>query len=168
MRKLVISLLTINAAASAAAWSPRDVKSALRVVWEGPRTRGCPAAASDAKALPEENAAEGRGLVQMVSGAVLLFLIGHVPIGQVARLFGRNYPDVEDEDEMDDEFFAVWRTGVYEHRLSEFHPVRGWGDVKPQDVRGWAPIDILDVNLGTFLVPDGSDASDASDDELEL
>ena len=79
MRKVLVSLLTINAGNSAAAWSPRDAHSALRVAWEGPGTRGCPAVAADAKALPEENAAEGRGLVQMVSGAVLLFLIGGMP-----------------------------------------------------------------------------------------
>ena len=101
-------------------------------------------------------------MVQMLSGAVLLFLIGHVPLGQVAFLFGRSDRDVEDEDEMDDEFFAVWRTGVYEHRLSEFHPVRGWGDVKPHDVYSAV------YNSSWGFVPDGSDASDASDDELEL
>ena len=178
MRKLVISLLTINAAASAAAWSPRDVKSAVRVAWDWPIAwRGSPAAAEAPKAIPGENGAEGRGrgVVQMLSGAVLLFILG----GRLAwtaiyagfEILNRDlyFPDGEEDDVVeDDEFFAVWRTGVYEHRLSEFHPVRGWDDVKPHEVRGWAPIDILDVNLGTFLVPDGCDASDASDDELEL
>ena len=86
MRKVLVSLLTINAGNSAAAWSPRDAHSALRVAWEGPGTRGCPAVAADAKALPEENAAEGRGLVQMVSGAVLLFLIGGMPFLQAGWL----------------------------------------------------------------------------------
>ena len=71
MRKLVISLLTINAAASAAPWSSRDVKSALRVAWEWPSTwRGSPAAAEAPKALPEE-VAEGRGVEMMLSGALL-------------------------------------------------------------------------------------------------
>ena len=110
-------------------------------------------------------------MVQMLSGAVLLFFIGstlragltgQVPLGQVAFIFARNYRGVVVEYEMDDEFFAVWRTGVYEHRISEFHPVRGWGDVKPHD----AFSAVLNSSWG--LVPDGSDASDASDDELEL
>ena len=78
MRKVLVLLLTINAAASAAPWSSRDVKSALRVAWEWPSTwRGSPVAADESNALPEEDAeGRGRGLVQMLSGAVLLFLIG--------------------------------------------------------------------------------------------
>ena len=119
MRKLVISLLTINAAASAAAWSPRDVKSAVRVALECPGARGCPVAAADAKALPEENVAgrdrgvemmlsgapeeskafseedvvagRGRGLVQMLSGAVLLFLIGGMPVMRAGMVRFRSF-----------------------------------------------------------------------------
>ena len=81
MRKVLVLLLTINAAASAAPWSSRDVKSALRVAWEWPSTwRGSPVAADESNALPEEDAeGRGRGLVQMLSGAVLLFLIGGTP-----------------------------------------------------------------------------------------
>ena len=71
MRKVLVLLLTINAAASAAPWSSRDVKSALRVAWEWPSTwRGSPAAAEAPKALPEE-VAEGRGVEMMLSGALL-------------------------------------------------------------------------------------------------
>ena len=80
MRKVLVLLLTINAAASAAPWSSRDVKSALRVAWEWPSTwRGSPVAADESNALPEEDAeGRGRGVVQMLSGAVLWFLIGAV------------------------------------------------------------------------------------------
>ena len=105
MRKLVISLLTINAAASAAPWSSRDVKSALRVAWEWPSTwRGSPAAAEAPKAIPEENVSAGRGVVQMLSGAVLWFLIGAVPSMRAAShtYFSFLYRDLlvpEDEPE---------------------------------------------------------------------
>ena len=49
---------------------------------------GSPAAAEAPKALPEENVPEGRGrgLVQMLSGAVLLFLIGGMPFLQAGWL----------------------------------------------------------------------------------
>ena len=80
MRKLVIVLWAIGSAASAAALSSRAITSAVRVAWEGPGTRGCPAAAAEAKVFPEEKVevaeGRGRGLVQMLSGVVLLFLIG--------------------------------------------------------------------------------------------
>ena len=82
MRKLVISLGGIGSLASAHAWSSRDIKSALPVAWEWPVAWwDSPAAAEPPKALPEENVSEGRGrgVVQMLSGAVLWFLIGAVP-----------------------------------------------------------------------------------------
>ena len=91
MRKVLVLLLTINAAASAAPWSSRDVKSALRVAWEWPSTwRGSPVAADESNALPEEDAeGRGRGLVQMLSGAVLLFLIGGTPFVGAVMVRGR-------------------------------------------------------------------------------
>ena len=80
MRKLVVSLCAVGSLASAAAWSPRDIKSAVRVAWDWPSAwRGSPAAAEAPKAIPEENVSAGRGVVQMLSGAVLWFLIGAVP-----------------------------------------------------------------------------------------
>ena len=94
MRKLVISLLTINAAASAATWSSRDANSAVCVAREGPTAwMGSPAAAEAPKALPEENVPEGRGrgLVQMLSGAVLLFLIGGMPFMVTAMHTGLSF-----------------------------------------------------------------------------
>ena len=110
MRKLVISLLTINAAASAAPWSSRDVKSALRVAWEWPSTwRGSPAAAEAPKAIPEENVSAGRGVVQMLSGAVLLFLIGGMPFLLAARSSCLSFvyrdllvPEEEEPEPLDD------------------------------------------------------------------
>ena len=88
MRKLVISLGGIGSLASAHAWSSRDANSAVCVAWEAPTAwRGSPAATEAPKALPEENVPEGRGrgLVQMLSGAVLLFLIGGMPFLLAAR-----------------------------------------------------------------------------------
>ena len=70
MRKVLVTVFIIGSLASAAAWSPRDADSAVRVALEGTGTRGCPAAA-DAKVLPEENVAEGRGVEMMLSGALL-------------------------------------------------------------------------------------------------
>ena len=107
MRKLVISLCAAGSAASAAAWSPRDIKSAVRVAWDWPSAwRGSPAAAEAPKALPEENVAagRGRGVVQMLSGAVLWFLIGAVSSMRAAShtYFSFLYRDLlvpEDEPE---------------------------------------------------------------------
>ena len=79
MRKVLVTVFIIGSLASAAAWSPRDAISAVCVAWDGPIAwRGSPVATEAPKALPEENVPEGRGrgLVQMLSGAVLLFLIG--------------------------------------------------------------------------------------------
>ena len=81
MRKVLVQAWTIGSLASAAAWSPRDAISAVCVAWERPWVLwGSPAAAEAPKALPEENVSEGRGrgVVQMLSGAVLWFLIGAV------------------------------------------------------------------------------------------
>ena len=81
MRKVLVTVFIIGSLASAAAWSPRDIGSAVCVAWEGPTTwRGSPVATDESNALPEEDAeGRGRGLVQMLSGAVLLFLIGGTP-----------------------------------------------------------------------------------------
>ena len=71
MRKALVLLLTINSVFTAAAWSPRDVKSAICVAWAWPTAwRDSPVAAG-AKVLPEENVAEGRGVEMMLSGALL-------------------------------------------------------------------------------------------------
>ena len=81
MRKVLVTVFIVGSLASAAAWSPRDIGSAVCVAWEGPTTwRGSPVATDESNALPEEDAeGRGRGLVQMLSGAVLLFLIGGTP-----------------------------------------------------------------------------------------
>ena len=108
MRKALVLLFTIGSAASAAAWSSRDVKSALRVAWKWPSAwRGSPVAAEAPKAVPEESAAEGRGVVQMLSGAVLLFILG----GRLAwaaiyagfEILNRDlyFPDGEEDDDVE-------------------------------------------------------------------
>ena len=70
---------------------------------------GSPAAAEAPKALPEENVAEGRGrgLVQMLSGAVLLFLIGGMPFLQAGWRAGGSFvyrdllvPDDEEDAQL--------------------------------------------------------------------
>jgi hypothetical protein len=72
MRKLIILLWTIRSAASAAAWSSRGANSALPVAWEWPSAwGGSPAAAEAPSTLAEDNAAEGRGVEMMLSGALL-------------------------------------------------------------------------------------------------
>ena len=89
MRKVLVTVFIIGSLASARAWSSRDANSAVCVAWEGPTAwRGSPVAA-DAKVLPEEHIVaegRGRGLVQMLSGAVLLFLIGGMPFLQAGWL----------------------------------------------------------------------------------
>ena len=88
MRKVLVTVFITGSLASAAAWSPRDAISAVCVAWERPWVLwGSPAAAEAPKALPEENVAagRGRGVVQMLSGAVLLFLIGGLPFLLAAR-----------------------------------------------------------------------------------
>ena len=81
MRKVLVTVFIIGSLASAAAWSSRDANSAVCVARESPTAwRGSPVAAEESNALPEEDAeGRGRGLVQMLSGAVLWFLIGAVP-----------------------------------------------------------------------------------------
>ena len=84
MRKVLVQAWTIGSLASAHAWSSRDANSAVCAAWEGPTAwRDSPAAAEELKAIPEDNVAfaegRGRGVVQMLSGAVLLFLIGGTP-----------------------------------------------------------------------------------------
>ena len=94
MRKVLVTVFIVGSLASAAAWSPRDAISAVCVAWERPWVlRGGPAAAEAPKALPEENVPEGRGrgLVQMLSGAVLLFLIGGMPFMVTAMHTGLSF-----------------------------------------------------------------------------
>ena len=113
MRKLVIFLWATGSAASAAALSPRAITSAVRVAWEGPDTRGCPAAAAEAKVFPEEKVevAAGRGVERMLSGALLVVIgvIGVLGIHKFARMIvgastaSLEIPDEDDEDDEDDE-----------------------------------------------------------------
>ena len=110
MRKVLVTVFITGSLASAAAWSPRDAHSALRVAWEWPSTwRGSPAAAEAPKAIPEENVSAGRGVVQMLSGAVLWFLIGAVPSMRAAShtYFSFLYrdllvPEEEEPEPLDD------------------------------------------------------------------
>ena len=109
MRKVLVTVFIIGSLASAAPWSSRDIKSALRVAWEWPSTwRGSLAATEAPKALPEENVPEGRGrgLAQMLSGAVLLFLIGGTPFVGAVMVRGRSsvardllVPDGEEDEQ---------------------------------------------------------------------
>ena len=163
MRKLIIFLWATGSAASAATWSSRDAKSAIFVAWEGPTAwRGSPVAAEESNALPEEDAAgRDRRVVQMLSGALLFVILG-LPVMRDALSFCASnvssFPYPGEVDDEDDEDHAVWRTGVYEHRPSEL-----------REVHEWEPVSMRDLVLRTYFVPDGSDASDASDSyELEL
>ena len=122
---------------------------------------GSPVAAEESNALPEEDAAgRDRRVVQMLSGALFFVILG-LPVVWDALSFGASFvssfPYPGERDDEDDEDHAVWRTGVYEHRPSEL-----------REVREWEPVGHVDLILRTYFVPDGSDASDASDDELEL
>ena len=109
MRKVLVTVFITGSLASAAAWSPRDAISAVCVAWERPWVLwGSPAAAEAPKALPEENVPEGRGrgLVQMLSGAVLLFLIGGMPFMVTAMHTGLSFvhrdlyfPDGEEDEQ---------------------------------------------------------------------
>ena len=111
MRKAVFLLLTTGSLASAHAWSPRDANSAVCVVREGPIAwKGSPVAAEESNALPEEDAAgrDRRGW-QMLSGAVLWFLIGAVPSMRAAShtYFSFLYrdllvPEEEEPEPLDD------------------------------------------------------------------
>ena len=103
MRKVLVTVFIIGSLASARAWSSRDAISAVCVAWEGPTAwRGSPVAAEakvlrgtlrGGKRLSERRSRRsrkasrrGRGLVQMLSGAVLLFLIGGMPFLQAGWL----------------------------------------------------------------------------------
>ena len=108
MRKVLVSLCAIGSLASAATWSSRDAISAVCIAREGPTAwRGRPVAAEESNALPEEDAeGRGRGLVQMLSGAVLLFLIGGMPFMLAAMHTGSSFvyrdlfvPDGEEDEQ---------------------------------------------------------------------
>ena len=108
MRKVLVTVFNVGSLASAAAWSPRDAISAVCVAWERPWVLwGSPAAAEAPKALPEENVSEGRGrgVVQMLSGAVLWFLICAVPSMRAASntYFSFLYRDLLVPDDEEDE-----------------------------------------------------------------
>ena len=112
MRKVLVTVFIIGSLASAATWSASDANSAVCVAREGPTAwMGSPAAAEAPKALPEENVPEGRGrgVVQMLSGAVLWFLIGAVPSMRAAShtYFSFLYrdllvPEEEEPEPLDD------------------------------------------------------------------
>ena len=93
MRKVLVTVFSIGSLASAAPWSSRDANSAVCVAWEGPTAwRDSPVAAEEAYALPEEDAAgRDRRVVQMLSGAVLLFLIGGMPFMVTAMHTGLSF-----------------------------------------------------------------------------
>ena len=111
MRKVLVQAWTIGSLASAHAWSSRDANSAVCAAWEGPTAwRDSPAAAEELKAIPEDNVAfaegRGRGVVQMLSGAVLLFLIGGMPFMRAAMIRVREFwardlfvPDGEEDEQ---------------------------------------------------------------------
>ena len=111
MRKLVISLCAAGSAASAAAWSPRDHKSAVRVAWEWPTAwRGSPAAAEAPKAIPGENgvaAGRDRSVEMMLSGAVLCVILGArlawaiLYAGTTIIYHVLGYPDGEEADDVE-------------------------------------------------------------------
>ena len=109
MRKVLVTVFVTGSLASAAAWSSRDANSAVCAAWEGPTAwRGSPVAAEESNALPEEDAeGRGRGLVQMLSGAVLLFLIGGMPFLQAGWRAGVSFvyrdllvPDDEEDAQL--------------------------------------------------------------------
>ena len=109
MRKVLVTVFSIGSLASAAPWSSRDANSAVCVAWEGPTAwRDSPVAAEEAYALPEEDAAgRDRRVVQMLSGAVLLFLIGGMPFVRAASRAGGSFvyrdllvPDDEEDAQL--------------------------------------------------------------------
>ena len=109
MRKVLVTVFIIGSLASARAWSSRDANSAVCVAWEGPTAWRGSNVAADAKVLPEEHIVaegRGRGLVQMLSGAVLLFLIGGMPFLQAGWLSAVSFvyrdllvPDGEEDEQ---------------------------------------------------------------------
>ena len=130
MRKVLVTVFIIGSLASAAAWSPRDAISAVCVAWERPWVFwGSPAAAEAPKALPEENVAEGRGrgVVQMLSGAVLWFLIGAVPSMRAAShtYFSFLYRDllVPDGEEDEQPFTGRQLKDIFEQEVAPPDPL---------------------------------------------
>ena len=111
MRKLVISLLTINAAASAAPWSARDAISAVCVAWERPWVLwGSPTAAEESEPLLVENvvgAGRDRSVEMMLSGAVLCVILGArlawaiLYAGTTIIYHVLGYPDGEEDDDVE-------------------------------------------------------------------
>ena len=125
MRKAVFLLLATGSLASTHAWSLRDIKSAVRVACEWPSAwTGSLAAAEAPKALPEEHVPEGRGrgLVQMLSGAVLLFLIGGMPFLQAGWRAGVSfvYRDllVPDDEEDEQPFTGRQLRDIFEQEVA--------------------------------------------------
>ena len=130
MRKVLVQAWTIGSLASAAAWSARDAHSAVCVAWEGPTAwRGSSVATEAPKALPEENVPEGRGrgVVQMLSGAVLWFLIGAVPSMRAAShtYFSFLYRDllVPDGEEDEQPFAGRQLKAIFEQEVAPPDPL---------------------------------------------
>ena len=130
MRKVLVTVFITGSLASAAAWSPRDAISAVCVAWERPWVLwGSPAAAEAPKALPEENASEGRGrgVVQMLSGAVLWFLIGAVSSMRAAShtYFSFLYRDllVPDDEEDEQPFTGRQLKDIFEQEVAPPDPL---------------------------------------------
>ena len=104
MQKVLVTVFITGSLASAAAWSPRDAIAAVCVAREGPTAwKGSPVAADESYALPEEDA-EGRDrrVVQMLSGAVLLFILGG-RLAWAAIYANRDlyFPDGEEDDDVE-------------------------------------------------------------------
>ena len=130
MRKVLVTVFIIGSLASAATWSSRDANSAVCVAREGPTAwMGSPAAAEAPKALPEENVPEGRGrgVVQMLSGAVLWFLIGAVPSMRAAShtYFSFLYRDllVPEEEEDEQPFTGRQLKDIFEQEVAPPDPL---------------------------------------------
>ena len=130
MRKVLVTVFITGSLASAAAWSPRDAISAVCVAWERPWVLwGSPAAAEAPKAIPGENVSEGRGrgVVQMLSGAVLWFLIGAVPSMRAAShtYFSFLYRDllVPDDEEDEQPFTGRQLKDIFEQEVAPPDPL---------------------------------------------
>ena len=129
MRKVLVAVFIIGSLASAAAWSPRDAISAVCVAWERPWVLwGSPAAAEESNALPEEDAAgRDRGVVQMLSGAVLWFLIGAVSSMRAAShtYFSFLYRDllVPDGEEDEQPFTGRQLKDIFEQEVAPPGPL---------------------------------------------
>ena len=129
MRKVLVTVFIIGSLASAAARSSRDTNSAVCVAREGPTAwRGSPVAAEESNALPEEDAAgrDRRGW-QMLSGAVLWFLIGAVPLMRAAShtYFSFLYRDllVPDDEEDEQPFTGRQLKDIFEQEVAPPDPL---------------------------------------------